>query len=384
MRRILLFVVLLLPLCLTSSPAAAAVPARPKVMHLNLAGGEWWKGSRVPVDSVAATARQTRPDVISLSELCYDQFTALRDALKPLDANGYQIKGWGFVTEANSLKYTRCLGLRGTSEPCYAAGTCHLAIGSAILTRRDAWEGTTWDLPSFVRGDGALYKLYCLHTWLPVETSPVRLQHSQACTTHLDPTGGVVETSRMANGWSSFCLPKSSEWAGEDIRHCQASVIRARIEENLMVPDENGHYAPLVLAGDMNNRLDEPAFTSYPAIQQRAAQVQTWRNYFGFSDYQLPGTTPLRFHFREAGAAENLPTFCRVLGVPTNALPPATVACDPDYTPVKIDDVLFQTEYWDSPAETVTVQYRTPGSASSGLLSDHRRVEATLSWDPLP
>ncbi|MFI6316849.1 endonuclease/exonuclease/phosphatase family protein [Nonomuraea sp. NPDC050556] len=385
LRSLLSLCVLLASLLLPASPAAAAVPAKPKVMHLNVAGGEWWKGTKQPlISSVAATARQVQPDVISLSELCYDQFTALRDALKPLDANGWQIKDWGFVTETSSVKYTRCLGLNGVNEPCYAAGTCHLAIGSAILTRYDATDGTTWDLPSFVRSDDVRYKLYCVRTWLPVETSPLRLQYSQACTTHLDPVGGVVDPARMAGGWYSFCLPKTADFAGEDIRHCQASVIRARIEENLMVPDANNHYAPLVLAGDMNNRLDEPAFTSDPATQQRAAQVQAWRNYFGFSDFQLPGTVPLKFHFREAGAAANLPTFCHVLGVPANALPPTTVACDPNAREVKIDDVLFQAEYWDSPSEAVAVQYRTPGVPSSGLLSDHRRLDATLTWKPLP
>ncbi|MFI6814848.1 endonuclease/exonuclease/phosphatase family protein [Nonomuraea sp. NPDC050328] len=383
MRRLLLALCLLpLALALAPAPAAAATPATPKIMHLNIAGGEWWAGGDTPVRAVAATARAQRPDVITLNEICYDQYIELRDALKPLDGNGWQVKGWGYVAEADSTRYTRCLGPHGVDEPCYAAGTCRLSIGSAILTRHDAHTGTTWDLPSRTRADGALYKLYCVRTWLPVETGPLRLQHSQVCTTHLDPVGGVVDTPTMAGGWVSFCLPKSAAFAGEDLRHCQASVIRARVEENLMVADANGRYAPLILTGDMNNRPDEPAFTSYDAIKNRAAQVQAWRPYFGFADYQPAGTTPLKFHFAEAGAPADEPTFCRVSSVTYATPPTASTACDAGYQRVKLDHVLYQREYWHSPATTVTLQQRAPGE--TGMLSDHFRLDSTLAWNPLP
>ncbi|MGV9777836.1 endonuclease/exonuclease/phosphatase family protein [Streptosporangium sp. NPDC003464] len=372
-------------LAVQPAPAQAAVAVRPKIMQFNLAGGEWWKGTKTPaVNAIATTARQVRPDVITLNEICRDQYEALRNMLKPADGNGWQITGWDFHAEADSLKYTRCLGLKGTSEPCYAAGTCHLAVGSAILTRLNASDRKLWDLPGFVRGDGAEYKMLCVKTWLPVEASPARNQYSQVCVTHLDPVGGVVDPARMVGGWSSFCLPKTATWPGEDIRHCQASVIRARLEENMMIPDANGRYAPLLVAGDLNQRLDEVAFTSYPEVQQRAAQVTPGRRYFGFSDFQPPGTVPLKFHYREAGAATDPWTFCSVPGVPTDALPPVDVSCRLDHTPVKLDHVVYQTEYWHTPTGQATTMYRTPGDSSSGLLSDHRRYDAQLTWQPLP
>jgi endonuclease/exonuclease/phosphatase family metal-dependent hydrolase len=376
---------LLSVLVVQPAPARAAVPVKPKVMQFNLAGGEWWKGTKSPViNSIATTARQVQPDVITLNEVCRDQYETLRNMLKPVDGNGWRISGWDFHAEADSLKYTRCLGLKGTSEPCYAAGTCHLAVGSAILTRLNASNRKVWDLPGFIRSDGAEYKMLCVNAWLPVEQSPARHQYSQVCVTHLDPIGGVVDRAKMVGGWTSFCLPRTATWPGEDIRHCQASVIRARLEENMMIPDANGRYAPLLVAGDLNQRLDEVAFTSYPQVQQRAAQVTPGRRYFGFSDFQLPGTVPLKFHYREAGATTNPWTFCKVPGVPTNDLPPVNVSCQSDYTPVKLDHVVYQTEYWHSPSAQATTMYRTPGDSSSGLLSDHRRYDAQLTWQSFP
>jgi hypothetical protein len=269
-------------------PAHATGPV--KAMQWNMAGGQWHYGKTTPTLKIRAHMVAQQPDVVSLNEICYDQFVELRNYLGPSGLNLY--KGWLYWHEVNDAAKT-------VSTSC---GSANPSVGLALFTKEAATHAAEdangnpqyyWDLPTITRSDGVKYKMICAETKVP---GLVGLRDASVCSAHFDPSGGtlITPTTSFMGGWKSFCQTPVLAKDQESITHCQASVAHRALDSL--------NTQPVILLGDLNRNANTDIFDSEmdsprPAtdgIYNYDTNVATLhaRSYFGFSSKFAPGPGP--------------------------------------------------------------------------------------------
>ncbi|GAA3347017.1 hypothetical protein GCM10020358_60210 [Amorphoplanes nipponensis] len=164
--------------------AVAFVPAdgyQPvKVMHWNIAGAAINWGEETIVDRVVTRATEQRVDVLSVNEICQQQFDKLTDKLR--DA-GWQMTGQFQTTNRYNVLCLDPSGLGGNE------GIAVFTRGSVISQQRYQFDDQYRLQPG---STGVGRGVACITTYLPG-----RSQNLKACTTHLD-TGWPDDTDRRA------------------------------------------------------------------------------------------------------------------------------------------------------------------------------------------
>lgn len=197
------------------SPAVGtqAVENPARVFHFNMCGAvrdndkctsKGGSGEGTSVPAIVSSAVDYQPDIVTLNEVCENQFDALLDQL---EAGGYAMDG-----------------RFGTARP--DVSTCDGSdYGNAVLSRRtilnDAGEQLSHPLPG---PDGAeVRQLLCVDT-------PLRGRNVKACATHLSSSGG-----KQATQVSDGILPVVNTWLDAGI--------------------------PVLIGGDFNVRPTDDALT---------------------------------------------------------------------------------------------------------------------------
>jgi endonuclease/exonuclease/phosphatase family metal-dependent hydrolase len=148
-----------------------------KVMHWNLAGAAKNWGAEKIVDRVVTRATEQQADVLSLNEICLQQFDKLTDKLK--DA-GWQMTGQFQTTNRFN---PQCLDTSGNE------GIAVFTRGSVLSQQRYQFDDQ-YKLQPGSTGIGR--GVACITTYLPGKS-----QNLKACTTHLD-TGWPDDKDRRA------------------------------------------------------------------------------------------------------------------------------------------------------------------------------------------
>jgi endonuclease/exonuclease/phosphatase family metal-dependent hydrolase len=140
-----------------------------KVMHWNIAGGAKNWGEETVVDRIATRVYQQRVEVLSLNEICEQQFDKLKEKLED--------RGWAMTGQFQTTNRFNPLCL----DPSGAGGN----EGIAILTRGSVVSQQRWQFDDQYRlqpgSTGVGRGVACITTYLPGMS-----QNLKVCSTHLD------------------------------------------------------------------------------------------------------------------------------------------------------------------------------------------------------